>query len=64
MQFNFKLQNFCKKVDLLEDSIKQYLYKYFPNLDKTYTSLVQDLKLQKSELERVMQELKQYEESK
>ena len=48
-----------KKVQLLEDSIREYLQKYFISLDKTFSDLVNIIKLQKTELNRVLQELEQ-----
>lgn len=48
-----------EKVELLEDSIREYLQKYFTSLDKTFSDLVNIIKLQKNELNRVLQELEQ-----
>ena len=59
-----KFIDITEKIDSLEEYIKKYLYKYFPELDKDFPSLVQDLKLQKTELNRVMQELENSKKSK
>lgn len=59
---NIKMQKNMEtkeKVQLLEDSIREYLEKYFVSLDRTFSDLVNILKLQKSELDRVLQELKE-----
>lgn len=53
-----------EKVELLEDSIREYLQKYFTSIDKTFSDLVNILKLQKNELNRVLKELEEANKSK
>lgn len=53
-----------EKVELLEDSIREYLHKYFTSIDKTFSDLVNILKLQKNELNRVLKELEEANKSK
>lgn len=48
-----------EKVQLLEESIREYLQKYFTSIDKSFTDLVNIIKLQKNELNRILQELEQ-----
>ena len=59
---NIKLQKNIEtreRVQLLEDSIGEYLQKYYVSLDKSFSDLVNIIKIQKSELDRVLQELKE-----
>lgn len=46
-----------KKLNELEDSIKNYLLKYFESVDKLYVSCAQEIKIRKNELERQKQDL-------
>ena len=48
-----------EKVQLLEESIREYLQKYFTSLDKSFSDLVNIIKLQKNELNRILKELEQ-----
>lgn len=47
-----------KKLNLLEESIKEYMGKYFEDLDKPFANLAQELKLKKNELEKAINDEK------
>ena len=53
-----------EKLNLLEESIKEYLGKYFNIIDKSFAELVQELKLKKVEQNRILYELGQMEKQK